>query len=201
MDKPNRINYIFVDFENVQDFDLDLIAGKAIKVFLIIGQQRKSLSLDLVKKIHRYHEQVQLIESEGASRNALDLVLAYQVGAQSSTDSNGYYHILAKDKDYDPLIEHLKAKGILASRDEQFARIPALVDVSQLSLEERVERVIESFRKNHKSRPTRKKTLLSTIHALFRKQLTAEAVQQIVGTLLARKVIEFTPKEQVVYHL
>jgi hypothetical protein len=201
MDKPTRTNYIFVDFENVQDFDLDLIAGKPVKVFLIVGQQRKSLPPDLAKKLQKYHEQVRLIESEGASRNALDLVLAYHVGAQSAADPQGYFHILAKDKDYDPLIKHLKANHILASRDEAFAKIPTVMDVGQLSLTERVERTIECFLKNHTNRPTRKKTLLSHIHALFRKQLSTDEVQRILDALVVRRVVEFTPQEQVVYRL
>jgi hypothetical protein len=42
-DTAPRMNYIFVDYENVQDVDLDLIAGKAVKVFLVVGQRRKTL--------------------------------------------------------------------------------------------------------------------------------------------------------------
>jgi hypothetical protein len=36
-----RINYIFVDYENVQEVDLDLIVGKAVKVFLVFGQRKR----------------------------------------------------------------------------------------------------------------------------------------------------------------
>jgi hypothetical protein len=40
-----RTNYIFVDFENVQDYDLDRIAHKPIKVTLVLGRRHKSLPL------------------------------------------------------------------------------------------------------------------------------------------------------------
>jgi len=60
----------------VQKLDLDLIACKAVKVFLVVGKRRKTLPSDLARQIHRDHEQVAWIESEGASNKALDLVLA-----------------------------------------------------------------------------------------------------------------------------
>ena len=138
MDTPTRTNYTFVDYEDVQELDLDLIADKAVKVFLVIGQRQKSLPYALTKQVHKYHSQVELFESEGAGQDALDLVLAYHVGSQAKTDPHGYFHILAKDKDYDALIKHLRAHDILASRDDEFSKIPALIAMSRLSLEERV---------------------------------------------------------------
>jgi hypothetical protein len=78
-DAATRMNYIFVDYENVQDVDLDLIVGKAVKVFLVVGQRRKTLPSLLARQIHQYHDQVTWIESEGATNNALDLVLAFTI--------------------------------------------------------------------------------------------------------------------------
>ncbi len=191
-----RTNYIFVDYENVQEVDLDLINGKAVKVFLIVGQRRKTLPSVLARQIHQYHDQVTWIESEGATNNALDLVLAYHVGVQAQADPKGYFHILAKDKDYDALIKHLRANNILASRDDEFARIPVLVPVTRLSLEERVQWVAERFNKNKAGRPKRKESLLTTIHSFCRKELSQEEVQQIAHAMVARKLIELTPKEK-----
>ena len=200
-DAAIRTNYIFVDYENVQEVDLDLIAGKAVKVFLVVGQRRKTLPSLLARQIHQYHDQVTWIESEGATNNALDLVLAYHVGRQANADPKGYFHILARDKDYDPLIKHLRANRILASRDDTFASIPALVTMNRLSLEERVEWVVERFQKNKASRPKRKQSLLTTIRAFCRKELSDEEVQQIVTALVARELIELTPQGGVVYRL
>ena len=57
-DAAFRMNYIFVDYENVQEVDLDLIVGKAVKVFLVVGQRRKTLPSLLARQIHQYHDQV-----------------------------------------------------------------------------------------------------------------------------------------------
>jgi hypothetical protein len=200
-DAAFRMNYIFVDYENVQEVDLDLIAGKAVKVFLVVGQRRKTLPSLLARQIHQHHGQVAWIESEGATKNALDLVLAYHVGLQANADPKGYFHILARDKDYDALTKHLRANGILARRDDEFARIPVLVAMTRLSLEERVKWVVERFQKNQVSRPKRKKSLLTTIRAFCRKELSDEEVQQIVTAMVAKKLIELTPEGGVVYQL
>ena len=200
-DAAIRTNYIFVDYENVQEVDLDLIAGKAVNVFLVVGQRRKTLPSLLARQIHRYHDQVEWIESEGASPNALDLVLAYHVGLQAKVDPNGYYHILARDKDYDPLIEHMRGSGIRASRNEEFARIPALVVKGRLSLAERVEWVVERFQKSKATLPKRRRSLLTTINALFQKELTDVEVEEIVTALVARKLIDVTPEGAVAYQL
>jgi len=196
-----RTNYIFVDYENVQEVDLDLLAGKPVKVFLVVGHRRKTLPSVLARQIHQYHNQVSWIESEGASNNALDLVLAYQVGLQAKADPKGYFHILAKDKDYDALIKHLRSHDILASRDEEFSKIPVLVAMTRLSLEQRVAWLVERLRKNNASRPTRKKSLLTTIHAFCRKELSEAEVQQILTALVARKLIEITPQGGVTYRI
>ena len=189
------------DNENVQEVDLDLIVGKAVKVFLVAGQRRKTFPSLLARKIHQYHDQVTWIESEGATNNALDLVLAYHVRLQAKADPKGYFHILAKDKDYDALIKHLRANSFLASRDDEFARIPVLVAMTRLSLEDRVKWVVGRFQKNKVSRPKRKKSLLTTIGSFCRKELSDEEVQQIVTDMVGKKLIELSPQGEVVYHL
>ena len=198
-DAATRTNYIFIDYENVQEIHLDLIAGKAVKVFLIVGQRQKSLPYVLSKQIHKYHNQVQPIDSPGTGRNALDMVLAYQIGLQVAADPQGYFHVLSKDKDYDALIKHLRDQDILASRDEEFSRIPALIAMSRFSLEERVQWVVERFQKNKASRPKRKKSLLTTIHALCRKEISEGDAEQILNRMVSRKLITFDAKGAVAY--
>jgi hypothetical protein len=196
-----RMNYIFVDYENVQELDLDLIAGKAVKVFLIVGQRQKSLPFVLIKQIHKYHDQVELIETDGTGRNALDMVLAYQIGLRAKADPEGYFHILSKDNDYDALVKHLRANEIRACRDEAFAKVSALVQVGRLSLDERVQWVAERIGKNKSSRPKRKKSLLANIHAICRKEISEAEAQQILDKMVACKLIKLNPQGVVEYCL
>src|SRR6266550_350377 len=150
----SRINYIYIDFENVQEADLDRIANKPVKVRLILGERHKSLPLKLVKLIHKFADQVQLVETSLNGKNALDFVLAYEIGVESAKDSEGYFHILSKDKGFDALIRHLKNKSILAARHASFSEIPVL-----MNLAERVNLLTSHFKKNPANRPKQRKTL------------------------------------------
>jgi hypothetical protein len=48
-----RTNYIFVDFENVQENDLDRIAHKPVKGTLVLGRRHKNLAVKLMKLIQK----------------------------------------------------------------------------------------------------------------------------------------------------
>jgi hypothetical protein len=199
--ETSRTNYIFIDYENIQDFDLDLIAGKPVRVFLVVGSRRKNIPTALTKQLHRYHDQVEWIESEGASKNALDLVLTYHVGLQAKADANGYFHILSRDKDYDALIKHLRANKILANRDEVFAKIRSLVNFCKLTLDESVELVAEKLKNPKVTRPQKRKTLLSAIHAWLHKELSEAEVERVLEALIKKKFIELSDKQAVIYKI
>src|SRR6266850_1576411 len=49
-----RTNYIFIDFENVQEADLARIAGKPVQVVLVLGEQHRKLPVALVRQLHQY---------------------------------------------------------------------------------------------------------------------------------------------------
>ncbi len=182
-----RNNYIFVDFESVQDIDLTLIEGKPVKVFLFIGEQQNKMSVELMMQAHRLHDQVQITKIERAGKNALDFVLAHHTGIQTAADPDGFIHILSRDKGFDALVAHLKARNILAARDEVFAQIPVLMDVRKLSVTERLERVktrLDTMKQKDKEcRPKKRKTLCSMIHAIFYKMLHDKDVQAVITGL------------------
>ena len=148
-----RTNYIFVDFENVQETDLNRIANKPVKVRLILGERHKSLPVTLVKLIQKFSEQVRLVETGLNGKNALDFVLAYEIGVESEQDPKGYFHVLSRDKGFDALIRHLKLKEILAARHTAFSEIPVLMNA-----DERVKMLTSHFKANQSSRPKKQKS-------------------------------------------
>lgn len=190
----NRTNYIFVDFENVQETDLDRIANKPVKVTLVLGERHKSLPVKLVKLIQKYPAQVQLLETVLNGKNALDFVLACEVGVVSEKDPDGYIHILSRDKGFDALIKHLKAKEIRAARHTGFNEIPVLMNCI-----ERVNFLASLFKTNSTNRPKKRKTLESQIQVMFGKTLLPEEVEQTIQGLIAAKIITLTDKGDVTY--
>lgn len=120
----NRTNYIFIDFENVQETDLDRIANKPVKVTLVLGERQKSLPVKLVKLIQKYSTQVALAETVLNGKNALDFVLACEIGIASEKDPNGYFHILSRDIGFDALIKHLKGKTFVPPGISELLKFP-----------------------------------------------------------------------------
>jgi hypothetical protein len=198
-----RTNYIFVDYENVQRVDLGLIKDKAVKVVLVVGVRQRSLPFELVQQVHALSAQVGLIRVELAAKQALDMVLAYEVGAQVSADSAGCYTIVSKDQDFDSLVAHLKAQGVQAYRAEVFADIPVLMDVKLLSLTKRREMVVERLNKLNRpeadGRPKRTKTLCSLIDGLFFKQLNETEIETVVSALKKCGYLEIEGEVKVKY--
>ena len=119
--------FVFVDFENVQKVDLALIENKPVHVTLLIGKNQTWLDLTLVQQIRRLPHQVELLEVGASGRNALDLTLAHYLGRAVERIPEANYAIVSKDKDFDPLVGHLTAKGIAIVRKDSFAALPFLV--------------------------------------------------------------------------
>lgn len=194
--EPNT--YVFVDYENVQEIDLDLIAGRSVEVFILVGHSRKTVPTELV--CHASQGQVRWIASQGASKNALDLVLAFRIGQEALKDPAGYFHILSKDKDYDALILHLQSLGIHAGRSGEFAEIPRLSALSNLSLQERIDRSVEHLRRVAGCQPSKRTSLITTLHSVFRKQLPVAQIEEIVAALAAKNLIKVSDQGAVTYH-
>lgn len=199
----SRANYIFVDFESVQEIHLELIAGKPVKVFLFFGPQQHKVPVELMTQAHRFHEQVELVQVECAGKNALDFVLAHHTGRQAAADPQGYFHLLSKDKGFDALIRHLKSRGIQAGRAEVFARIPILMDLQTLPITDRLERMKTRLEKmkgpERDGRPKRVKGLCSTIHNAFHQLLSEDDVKDVLNGLKQKQWIGISGDDKVAY--
>ena len=197
----NRTNYIFVDFENIHEVDLDLVANKPVVVILVLGERHKSLPVDLVKKLLKYPGKVELVEAGRSGKNALDFVLAYRIGVVSTRHPEGSFHIVSRDTGFDPLIDHLAKHHIEAKRHESFAGVFGRATGLLPSRSDRTKLVIERLTKNEKNRPKREKTLRSQINAYFGKQLSKAELDEILKALIDGKVIEITARGAVVYKI
>jgi len=192
----NRTNYIFIDYENVQETDLDRIAGKPVKVVLVLGAHHKNLPVPLVQRLLKYAGQVALVITGRSGKNALDLILAQHIGEAKKGDPHGYFHILSKDKDFDALIGHLNDNDTLAARRAAFSEIPVLMNNA-----ERVEFIIARFKPKQFTRASKRKTLESQIQALFGKALSPSELNDTIRGLVAAKALEITSEGVVAYNI
>ena len=192
----SRTNYIFIDYENVQETDLDRIAGKPVKVVLVLGAHHKNLPVPLVQRLLKYAGQVALVITGRSGKNALDLILAQHIGEAKKGDPHGYFHILSKDKDFDALIGHLNDNDTLAARRAAFSEIPVLMNNA-----ERVEFIIARFKPKQFTRASKRKTLESQIQALFGKALSPSELNDTIRGLVAAKALEITSEGAVAYKI
>lgn len=190
----SRTNYIFVDFENVQEADFDRIANRPVKVTVVLGEQHRRLPVDLVKKLLRHARQIELIETGRAGKNALDLVLAQHIGAARTADPHGYFHIVSKDKGFDALVGHLKDNGTLARRHASFSEIPVLMNAM-----ERVSLMSRQLKLNPVNRPRKRKTLTSQIQVVFGGSLSEAEVEDTLQGLVREKTVALSSKGEVIY--
>lgn len=119
-------HYVFVDFENVPKVDLSLIKGRAAYVTLLIGKKQTKLETGLSLQLNQFAGQVNPVQVEASGRNALDMILAGYLGRAVQKYPGAEFHVVSRDKDFTPLIEHLQNQGIRVSRHDAFASLPFL---------------------------------------------------------------------------
>lgn len=209
--KPDNFpHYVFVDFENVPKVDLGVVEGKPVHVTLLIGKKQTKLDLSLVQQMRRIPAQVELVEVGASGNNALDLTLAYYLGQIVQRSPDALFTIVSKDKDFEPLLAHLSAKGCKVARRETFAAVfqpapkkpapPAkLVPPAPKSPDDRLGKLIESFKGRPQHCPKKRTTLLHHIAAFFGNKLNDAELEQMLAKLVALGAISIDDKGKVTY--
>ena len=217
------MHFVFVDYENVQEVDLGLVAGKPVHVTLLIGKNQKKIDLSLVQQIRRLAAQVELVEVGASGRNALDLTLAYYLGQAVLQNPSARFCIVSGDMDFEPMIAHLSGQGIKVVRCDSFAALPFLPRPSRTSPAkavvpikpsapvkagtavkadasgDRLERLVARLQNNAAPRPKRKSSLLARINSDFGNKLTAAEQNAKADELIRRGVLALDAKGRIAY--
>lgn len=196
-----KTNYILIDYENVQPKNIALLQGHEFKILVFVGANQSKLPFELVSALQTLGTQVEYIQMSGNGQNALDFHIAFYIGQIAARDPNSYFHIISKDKGFDPLIAHLKSKKILAQRETNLAEIPILSISNASSVDEKIEAIVKDLVRRGQSRPRKVKTLLNTINALFMKKLGETELTNLLEELKRRKLIVVNPPDSVSYKL
>lgn len=218
-------HFVFVDFENVPIIDLGLVAGQPVKVTLLIGKKQTWLDLSLVRQIHRLADQVELVEVGASGRNALDLTLACYLGQAVERSPAGEFLIISKDKDFEAMIGHLRAKGVKVARHESFAALPFLpakkgtlskppfvskpgpataakpkpaVQAKSKAPPDKFPKLLEQI-KSGKHRPGTRARLMHHIHTLYGQKSSSEQLTAVIDRLSASGVISVSAEDKVSY--
>ncbi len=107
----NRLR-IFVDYENAPDCLEAIEAYDHEQVWIFVGRQQKKIPLELVQRMQALGSGVHWVSPGAVGKNALDFILAMQLGAHHATAPDAVdFAIFSADKGYDPLIGELAREG------------------------------------------------------------------------------------------
>jgi len=182
-------NYVLIDFENVQPKNLELLTTQPFKVFVFVGASQTKVSFDLADSMQLLGNDARYIKIAGNGQNALDFHIAYYVGELAAKDKEAQFHIISRDKGFDPLIKHLRSRKIRIQREKDLAEIPLLQISTTTSNDEKIAAIVKNLGGRGQSRPRKVKTLENTINTLFTKKLNKNELASLVKELQKRKLI------------
>ncbi len=188
-----RINYVLVDYENVQPKSVARFSELKLKVLLFIGANQTKIPVELAKSLQTLGDNVEYIQISGNGSNALDFHIAYMLGKIANTDPNGYFHIISKDTGFDPLIKFLRKKGMSVARSKSIPDIPIIKATASTAPSKTTELdLVEKLIAKGAAKPRKLATLKNFINALTGKTLSESEVDALVNELTKAKYINVT---------
>ena len=208
-----RTNFVLVDFENVQPQDLGLLKDDYFHVKIFLGPNQSKIQVEVAAAMQRLGPKAEYVVLEAAGKNALDFHIAYYIGCLSAEDPAAYFHIISKDTGFDPLIRHLKSRKIFAKRSICIADMPCFATAvvtaapaavaaapvpvtatpapaATASTDDRLSIAVSDLQRRGASKPRGKKTLLSTLNALFKQALTEAELERLFQALCRRGYVK-----------
>jgi hypothetical protein len=121
------LTYILVDFDNVKPSasDIGLAHSDKYRLAVVRGPQQTRYEADLAEALHAMGNQVTFTRCAKAGKNAADMQIAFHLGELIATlpagaHRNTRFVVISRDKDFDPLLMYLQAKGLDATRAASF---------------------------------------------------------------------------------
>ena len=122
-----NLTHILVDFDNVKPSaaDIGLAHGDKYRLAVVRGPQQTRYEADLAEALHAMGNQVTFTRCAKAGKNAADMQIAFHLGELIATlpagaHRNTRFVVISRDKDFDPLLMYLQAKGFDATRAASF---------------------------------------------------------------------------------
>jgi len=178
-----RTNYVLIDFENLQPKSLDHLAKDHFKIILFLGARQKEPSFAKAISLR-----LKTIRISRSGKNAADFHIAYYIGEFAAEDRSAVFHIVSGDNGYDPLLDHLKTKQIVAKRVKAISDISPAKSSNKPLFAERFEAIIARLSKGTKPRTVQ--TLRRTIGAVFHKRLSEKEVSKLYDELVNKKIVD-----------
>lgn len=189
LERNIRINYILIDYENVQPASLNLPKNLLFKVIVFIGANQIKIPIELATSMQNLGHNAEYVRIEGNGKNALDFHLTFYLGKIFEKDSKGYFHIISKDSGFDILVKHLQNKKVLIQRYDNIDDIPALKISLSKNLDEKILLIIDYLNSRDNAKPKKVEALYNTINSLFSRTLNNKELETIINKMREKKLI------------
>jgi hypothetical protein len=104
--------YVFIDYENVHNFNLDKIQMENVHVFILVGNYQTRLPYELVSQTQKFGSRLNWIKITGDGKNNLDFHLCYLLGQYNlMADKNVDFYVVSKDKGFDCVVKFINHNG------------------------------------------------------------------------------------------
>jgi len=182
--------FVLIDFENVQPKTLGLFSGRPVQIKIFLGSNQAKIPLAMAQAVQALGPDAEYIQIDGSGSNALDFHIAYYLGRLAAENPGASFHIVSKDTGFDPLIRHLKTKGVSCQRTTALSATAAVKIPNSSSIPQKVDAVMDNLAKRKTARPRTLKTLRTSIKALFVNQLSDEELENLIDELTKRGMVK-----------
>lgn len=180
-----RTNFVLIDSENVKPEYIEKLKHDHFRVVVFVGANLKRLDFPIVNAVQSLGSNGSYVQISSHGPSALDFHIAYYIGKLSAAHRDSYFHIISKDKGFDPLINHLKDQKIFCSRWASVLEIPLVKAMDKLPSSQRAEDFYKKRIASTKARPATVTRLQSAILSHFHKVLSEEEVAEVLNALTA----------------
>ena len=185
-----KTSYVLVDYENVQPADLAALRDGSFKVKVFLGANQAKIPVALAAALQELGANAEYVRLQSSGSNALDFHIAYYIGFLSAEEPSASFHIISKDTGFDPLVKHLKTKGVTVQRTASLTRSSLSRSTLSPTGSSQIERVVAHLSKMKAAKPRAEKTLRSTMRALFKNELSDEQLDALFIALCKREFVK-----------
>lgn len=200
MDMPRARNVVLIDYENVQPPSLKALAAPAFTVLVFVGASQSRISMEVAEAIQSLGSQGRYVRCHGNGPNALDFHIAFYIGEMAAADPKSFFHIVSKDTGFDPLVAHLRSRGLRVYRcaavdDLPMFRTapggaaPSAAATPSVAEDARLGQLRDWLVKQDKARPGSQAALQNAIQNLLKTTVTPAEVGALVRQLQQKKWI------------
>jgi hypothetical protein len=197
----DKLNYVLIDFENVKPKNLAMLSDACFQIRLFLGAQQSSLDVNIVQAMHNFGpKRAKYIRVTETGKNALDFHLTYYLGELVAKNPKGYFHIISKDKGFDPLVGHLVSRGVSVRRHNDLTDI-TIYGISKMSdMAELIDTVMKNLKAHGTAKPKKAAALKNMLKSNLQHDLNEKELAKLFQKLVEMKRVTIKD-DHVTYHL